>query len=272
MRTRWLYSVAVAILVCGMIAGCGKAETAGQPTTTESKAAVAKSTVPMAVPKGVPVLMYHMIGPDKDNGAVLSEENFRAQMKLLKDEGFHTISLTELYDYMVNNIELPVKPVVLTFDDGYKDTRTIVAPLLKEYGFKGTAFIPTEEVGKRLTWGEIKEMKELGMDIYSHSYHHKALTEVGNFNAQLQEIKKSQQDLKDQLGIINDMYCYPYGAHNSDSVKALQESGIKAAVTMDPGWANYGKNPLLIQRVWIGNPVDINNFRQRVTTEQYESR
>lgn len=270
-KSPWIYGI-IGLGMLLLTMGCGQtgntAEQAAVPTPKPAVETVQKE-VP---PKGIPVLMYHMIGEIPDNPAVLSEQHFRQQLELLKKEGFHPISLTELYDYMKNNAAVPTKPVVLTFDDGYPDTYSIVMPLMKEYGFKATVFIPADEVGKRLTWDQIREMKANGLDIYSHSYHHRPLTDWGNAKQQYEEIEKGQSALKKELHLDNDMYCYPYGVYDDDSFKALQQAGIKIAVTMDPGWAHYGDNTLAVQRIWIGNPVDIDNFRQRITTEHYDQR
>lgn len=230
--------------------------------------------VEMVVPKdGIPVLMYHMIGDVPDNDAVLLESHFREQMKFLKDNNFHPISLDQLYEYMAHGKAVPINPVVLTFDDGYPDTYSIVFPVLKEYGFKGTVFIPTYDAdqGTRLTWQQIKEMKAGGIDIASHSYHHERVNEMAG-QTFTSEIQKSQAELKSQLGIDNAYFCYPYGGYTTAAGKALAQEGIKLAFTMDPGWAKQGDNPYAVKRIWIGNAVELGNFKQRVTTPHYEDR
>ena len=79
-------------------------------------------------------------------------------MKFLKDNGYHPLTMDQLYDYVVNGAAVPEKPVVLTFDDGYADTYSIVYPLMKEYGFAATVFVNPGDVGTRLTWEQLKEM------------------------------------------------------------------------------------------------------------------
>jgi peptidoglycan/xylan/chitin deacetylase (PgdA/CDA1 family) len=264
--------VFVALLSCFLLAGCGDSSTQKSEGTTV--AAAPQKQVEMAVPKkGIPVLMYHMIGDVKDNDAVLLESHLREQMQFLKDNDFHPISLDQLYDYMVHNKPVPVRPVVLTFDDGYPDTYSVVMPIMKEYGFKCTVFIPAYDADNavRLNWKQIKEMKESGIDIASHGYHHNRLNEM-NGNTLAEEIKKSQEELKQQLGITNEFFCYPYGGDNPAAEAALKKAGIKLAFTMNGGWAKYGDNPYAVKRIWIGNAVDIANFKQRVTTEQYAQR
>jgi peptidoglycan/xylan/chitin deacetylase (PgdA/CDA1 family) len=266
--------ICAALLCCALLVGCGNENTAqNDAKVAPAKAASAEKQVEMVVPKGIPVLMYHMIGEIQGNDAVLSEAHFREQMKFLKENDFHPISLQQLYDYMVNKKPVPIRPVVLTFDDGYKDTYTIVMPVMKEYGFKCTVFIPTYDAdqGARLTWDQIKEMKESGIDIASHGYHHERLNEM-NGNTLADEINKSQEELKQQLGIKNEFFCYPYGGDNATAEAALKKAGIKLAFTMNPGWANYGENPYAVERIWIGNAVDLANYKQRVTTEKYAQR
>ncbi|MCJ7691048.1 MAG: polysaccharide deacetylase family protein, partial [Clostridiaceae bacterium] len=88
--------------------------------------------------KGIPVLMYHAIGYEKGNTARVPKENFKEQMKYLKDNGYVTLTLDEAYDFFSNNKPIPEKSVVLTFDDGYVDNYVEALPILKEFGFKAT--------------------------------------------------------------------------------------------------------------------------------------
>ena len=95
--------------------------------------------------------------------AVIREDLFREQMKFLKDNGYNPLTMDQLYEYVVNGAAVPEKPVVLTFDDGYADTYTIVYPLMKEYGFPATVFINPGDIGTRLTWDQVREMHKNGI-------------------------------------------------------------------------------------------------------------
>lgn len=263
-----------ALLLIGalLLAGCGSEKTAQPQADTKTQA-----QVEMSVPQdGVPVLMYHMIGVDKndpDNEAVLSEEHFKEQMKYLKDHDYHPLTMQQFYDYLVHHKPVPVRPVLLTFDDGYPDTYSIVMPVLKEYGFDATVFVPTYDVdqGTRLNWQQVQEMKDSGLTIASHSYKHERTNEMPG-STFAEAIEKSQAELKDKLGLTNEWFCYPYGGYTEDAGKVLKKAGIKLAFTMDPGWAKYGDNPYAVKRIWIGNPVDLDNFAQRLSTPHYEQR
>ena len=138
--------VTLLVLVLAMVvAGCGLLSQKTEPTSSVPPA----KEVKMVHPTGIPVLMYHKVGDDKDNDAVIREDLFREQMKFLKDNGYNPLTMDQLYEYVVNGAAVPEKPVVLTFDDGYADTYTIVYPLMKEYGFPATVFINPGDIGTR---------------------------------------------------------------------------------------------------------------------------
>jgi len=150
----------------------------------------------------VPVIMYHTIGyPNKKwSGSNLTcpYQIFESQLQWLKNKNFHTITLTQLYEYMKEGTSIPDNSVVLTFDDGYLDNWVFAYPLLKKYGFRGTTYVTPEFVDPRhlcrenlqdvwdkkrkietlqttgfLTWREMKEMIKDGvMDIQSHTMTH----------------------------------------------------------------------------------------------------
>ena len=165
-----------------LVAGCGLLSQKTEPTSS----APPVKEVKMVHPSGIPVLMYHKIGDDKDNDAVIREDLFREQMKFLKDNGYNPLTMNQLYEYVVNGAAVPEKPVVLTFDDGYADTYSIVYPLMKEYGFAATVFINPGDVGTRLTWDQVREMHKNGITI---------LTMVSNISkwAKLSEAKQIEK-------------------------------------------------------------------------------
>ena len=110
----------LAILCCFLLVGC----TPTQSGDTAKADKAPQAQVEMAVPKqGIPVLMYHMIGDVPDNDAVLLESHFREQMKFLKDNDFHPITMDQLYDYMVHDKPVPVRPGRLPPHDGHLSGR-----------------------------------------------------------------------------------------------------------------------------------------------------
>lgn len=263
-----LMIIALALSGCGFLSGSTKTSETAQTQASDKNTTSGVHYTSMEVPKGIPVLMYHKVGNDKDNDAVIAPDLFAAQMKFLKDHDFHPISLQQLYEYMKNGTPVPTKPVVLTFDDGYADTYSIVYPTLKKYGFAGTVFINAGDVGTRLTWAQIKEMHDDGIVISNHGYNHERMAAMNN-EQQYLNIKNGQDALQRQLGIDNKWFCYPYGSNDANTRAAAEKNGILLAVTMNPGWAHVGDDLLKVQRIWIGNAVDIKHFEERITTENY---
>lgn len=177
--------------------------------------------------------------------------------------------MDQLYEYVVNGAAVPEKPVVLTFDDGYADTYSIVYPLMKEYGFAATVFINPGDVGTRLTWDQIREMHKNGITISNHGFQH---IEMGHLSEakQIENITKAQEALAKEVGIKdNPWFCYPYGDKNEFTDAATKKAGIKMSMAMKSGWAHTGDNPYNILRVWVGNAVDIKHFEERISTEHF---
>ena len=133
----------------------------------------------------VSVLMYHDVFyknelPKKalnDKGqivddCVVSAENFKEQMRFLKKKGYHTLSLDEFYDFVINGAKIPEKSVLITFDDGRKSNFINAYPILKENGFRAVIFLVTSKIPdktsefnpekyQRMSFEEIEKSKEL---------------------------------------------------------------------------------------------------------------
>ena len=121
----------------------------------------------------VPILMYHYISEiplDADlyrRDLTVTPERFEAQLQYLKEQGYTAVRLTDIYETLLVGKPLPARPIVLTFDDGYKDAYTHVLPLLQKYGLTGEFFVlatPSHyEAPAYLTWTEMKQMSDMGM-------------------------------------------------------------------------------------------------------------
>lgn len=272
---------------CVLAAGCGEesapaavpaeaaAPAAAQPQlppVPRGQAAVRRSAdTAYSVPEGVSVLMYHMIGSEKGNDAIMSADNLRWQLEYLRDNGYHPITMQELCDYVTKQAPLPSKPVCLTFDDGYEDNYTIVYPMMKEFGFPWTVFVITGDVGRpnRMTWEQLNEMADSRtVTIASHTVTHPRLHNLPPEEVR-REIAGAQQALKEHLGIDNPWIAYPYGDYDETVDGIAREAGIRLAVTTDAGRVHAGSYPYELRRVWIGNQVDEAHFRDRLTRDDY---
>lgn len=229
--------------------------------------------VKYSVPEGVSVLMYHMIGDEQGNAAIMTEANLRIQMNYLRDHGYHPITMQELYDYVTKGAPLPEKPVCITFDDGYLDSYTIVYPMMKEYGFPWTLFLITDDVGKpynRMTWDQLREMANSHtVTIASHTLSHPKLHNLATRAEKEKEIVDANKALKYQLGIDNVWLAYPYGDYDDEVIDICKKAGIKMAVTTDAGRVHVGSFPYDLKRAYIGNDISIARFSERLNKDNY---
>lgn len=229
--------------------------------------------VKYSVPEGVSVLMYHMIGDEQGNAAIMTEANLRIQMNYLRDHGYHPITMQELYDYVTKGAPLPEKPVCITFDDGYLDSYTIVYPMMKEYGFPWTLFLITDDVGKpynRMSWDQLKEMANShAVTIASHTLSHPKLHNLATRAEKEKEIVEANKALKYQLGVDNVWLAYPYGDYDDEVIDICKKAGIKMAVTTDAGRVHVGSFPYDLKRAYIGNDISLARFSERLNKDNY---
>lgn len=211
----------------------------------------------------ISILMYHQIG-DGPNDLYVTTDNFRAQMNYLHESGYHTVTMAEANEMLANN-KIPAKTVVLTFDDGYKSFITQAWPIMRDLGFTGTVFVCTSLVGQYnyLTWDEIKDLHEEGIEIGSHTRNHIDLKKA-SYQQQIQEIQGSKKVLDETLGVPCLSFCYPSGAYGDVTPTIVQDSGYTSAVTVAFGYANPNKNAYQLPRVRVRGRFSLNEFVQNI--------
>lgn len=213
-------------------------------------------------PKPIPILMYHSIGINRRNNLLVAPAKFNSQIKHLHKAGYQTICFQTLENYWKSGKPLPAKPILLTFDDGYKDNYTIAYPILKKYKFKATIFVITNFVddANHLSQKQIKEMISSGLiDIGAHTKTHPDLTTVPSKKV-YQEIFGSKQILTKYTGKPIIAFAYPIGRYNYEVVKATGAARYKFAVTTKPGYANAKQGWLTLNRVRINGDLSLAGF------------
>lgn len=209
--------------------------------------------------KKIPILMYHAIADvptTKWTGLFVRPSELRAQMKYLADNGFQTITFEDL-----DNIGAFSKPVMLTFDDGYRDNYEILFPLLKEFNMKATIFVITDTVwsSNYISQEQIREMSDSGfVSIQSHTVSHASLPSLGGaaLNKELSESKRILEELTGRPVIA---HAYPCGDNNGN-VRAAASQYYDYAVTTNSGKFVCGSNTLTMNRVGIGRGLGIRAF------------
>jgi peptidoglycan/xylan/chitin deacetylase (PgdA/CDA1 family) len=216
--------------------------------------------------------MYHYISVPPNGsdtyrvGLSVPPDNFKAQMQWLKDNGYQTISLTELtYALNIGWPPLPDKPVILTFDDGYEDNYTAAFPVLKQFGFTGTFFILTDVTDRQepgyLTWAQIKEMHDAGMSIELHGREHLDMNgrDRGWLIAALQG---GSQAIQKNLGYQPRFLAYPTGKYDELTIQVANESGFWAAVTTKYGSLQEKSKLYELERFRIANDTALAVFEE----------
>lgn len=207
-------------------------------------------------PEGVPVLKYKRVNDVDKNESTLSVEQFDAQMKYLVDEGYNAISPTELLDAWEGKTSLPVKPVVLTFDDGHIDAYKNVFPILQKYKLKATFFVVTDTVNLYpdcITWQQAKEMQDSGLaEIESRTLEGKDLTKVMTRDKLWDQIYASKQAIEWYLKKPANFIAYPLGKYDLDTEDISKEVGYRAGFIDSYGLTHKDdENNFILERVPI---------------------
>lgn len=185
--------------------------------------APSQATPPVAF--HIPVIMYHHIGPPSRYFTSLAD--FTAEMDWLKQNGYHTVTMTQLYDAMFGGRTLPDKPVAITFDDGNGDQRAAF-PVLRDRGFVATYFIVSAV--RNLSDDELVALVRSGNDVESHTVNHPYLTRIGD-GALASQLQQSKTDLETRLGWPVRFLAYPYGDSNGrvwNATSGIYRGGINA--------------------------------------------
>jgi peptidoglycan/xylan/chitin deacetylase (PgdA/CDA1 family) len=214
----------------------------------------------------LPILLYHRVaipeGTFRHNGYTVTPKNFSKQMKYLYDHGYHPITLGDWLDYCDHVRILPPKPVIITFDDGYKDNYTYAYPILREYQFTATIFLVVERIGDfnqwdkdftqvpLLTWNEINEMSCQGIIFGTHTLSHQRLTKINPIMAQ-KEICASREILEDRLIKPVEFIAYPNGDYNLEIKNLVRKSGYRGAVTTQRGMNRATEDHYAMKRIYI---------------------
>jgi Predicted xylanase/chitin deacetylase len=209
----------------------------------------------------LPILMYHEVKPYKTGKDVITPYEIESDLKYLKENNYTTITMTDLIDYVYHQKEMPSRPIILSFDDGYLNNYVYVYPLLKKYDMK----IVLSIIGKNtddftripdsnldyshVTWDQLNEMKDSGhVEIQNHTYNMHKITNkrygcqknTGESQEQYEhiltdDIGRLQQEITQNTGFTPNTFAYPYGQVSRESIPVIKKMGFKASLSCDYG-------------------------------------
>ena len=203
--------------------------------------------------RNIPILMYHHVA-DEPGWLYVKKETFSQQMGYLATKGYTPVTLPEVVENLQTGKPLPQKPIVLTFDDGYRDFYENTYPILKVFNFKATAFVITQHVegANYISWDQLREMVGSGLiTVGNHTLSHPSLSILTEERLK-DEIISAKNIIEGNLGISVNIFAYPYGGANGEAEKILKENGFVAAVTSSRG-LSCAKLPYELSRIRIGN-------------------
>ena len=217
------------------------------------------------------ILCYHVVESPSDTHFSISREEFRKQIRYLTSTGYTVIPLADLVGYYEGEIDsLPERSVVITVDDGWKCTYDIIYKELSALGIPFTTFLyPKFILGGEysLTWDQVREMAENGVDIQSHTLSHGYLTREksgrqGDYASWLEkELIESKRILEEKTGTEVNVLAYPYGAYDSAVAEATRKAGYSAALTCNFGSVTPKTDPFKLHRVIIDRTMSFEEFR-----------
>lgn len=181
-------------------------------------------------PRQLPVLMYHSISEDPEPAfspyykVCTSPQRFAEHMQWLAEAGFRGVTLTEGLAWLRASgaddeaITAPGRPVAITFDDGFRDFATTAFPAMQKHGFAATMYLPTAFIGNErqtfksrecLTWNEVRELADAGMEFGSHTVNHPVLVRLPWAEIE-QELRVSKATIEDRLQRRTPSFAYPF--------------------------------------------------------------
>jgi peptidoglycan/xylan/chitin deacetylase (PgdA/CDA1 family) len=218
----------------------------------------------------VPILMYHRVGTEPTAGPpitralTIAPRVFDAQMRWLHAAGFHAITGAQLFAALERGVRLPTRPVLITFDDGYRDVLWNASPELERLHMPAVAFVITARISDGdpsfLTWPQLKLLEQRGFTIGSHTVHHLELTLLPSRQA-LVELVLSRHALERHLRRPVQLFAYPAGRVDARVLTLVRKAGYVLALTTAPGDVQRANEPFLLHRYEVLAATGVGGLR-----------
>lgn len=238
---------------------------------------MAKSRKSLGNPRRIRVLMYHHISRDrkfviKNKNIAVHIDEFKLHMEILQRLGYTTITFKDYSLFSENKLNLPKKPIIITFDDGYESIYKEVYPIMENYSMTGVIFALGDREIKHSMWDfphtepqpllnqqQIIELHEAGFEIGSHGLTHADLTTLPREKA-WDEISRSRMLLEILIGAPVSSFAYTYGKTNPLIKQLVIEAGYKIACGTYTGPMTINKDHYEIRRILISGNLGITNY------------
>ncbi|HVC55301.1 MAG TPA: polysaccharide deacetylase family protein [Stellaceae bacterium] len=227
----------------------------------------------------IPILLYHSIandGPSELDPYRVTPAVFRQHLRLLRRLGYHSISLDEWAACIAARTPLRGRPVVITFDDGYKNFIKHAAPLLERADFRATVFVATERVGgvadwdktegpplELMDWDDLRSLEARGFLVASHTTAHRDLTKLADDEIERDSVE-ARATLRRELGHDVAAIAFPWGRHNARVRAALARGGYRLAVDVTPCLSTLSDDVGCLPRIEIFAEDGLDDFARKL--------
>jgi peptidoglycan/xylan/chitin deacetylase (PgdA/CDA1 family) len=204
--------------------------------------------------------MYHYVSQPPTDADVyrkdlsVAPDRFREHLAYLKDASYSVVTLDDLLYALAQGRALPPKPVILTFDDGYRDNYENAFPALRDENFVGTFFIITDfvtaERPEYMTWPQIQEMAAAGQKFGSHSRNHPNL-EGQPIDYLVWQALGSREAIEVRLGQTPRWVAYPSGKYDAQTIAVFRSAGFWGAVTVQQGVEHATDKTFELRRIRV---------------------
>lgn len=245
----------------------------------------------------VPIIMYHGVKTSNTRKDVITPGELETDLRYLQSNQYSTITMTDLIDYCNNERELPAKPIILSFDDGYYNNYAYVLPLLEKYHMKivfSLIGIYTDDATNQplnnlnfshVTWAQANAMIQSGLvEIQNHTYNLHTITarrsgcrknpgeSPAHYEKVLTEdVGRLQQEITSMTGTTPNTFTYPYGLVSKEAGPIIKDLGFQASLTCDYGVNLIQKDPEALfglKRICRPHGLSLQNALQKAMKEQ----
>lgn len=217
----------------------------------------------------LPVILYHEVRYNKNGKLAISPYEFESDLKYIKDEGYTTVTVADLVNYVTKGVSLPEKPIMLTFDDGYLNDYVYAFPLIKKYNMKIVFSViakNTDDFTKvkddnidysHVTWEQLNEMIQSGLvEVQNHTYNMHSISlkrygcsknpgeSIEHYESALSDdLLKCQNEISLNTGVVPTAFTYPYGRVSGESLPVIKKLGFKASFSCKYGINMLNRDP-----------------------------
>jgi peptidoglycan/xylan/chitin deacetylase (PgdA/CDA1 family) len=232
----------------------------------------------------LPILMYHSVSSDSEKGVgpyyrlITSRQRFAEQMQWLAELGYVGLALEDALPMLVQGKANGRRPVVITFDDGFRDFHVAAWPVLRRHDFTATVYLPTGFISRErksfrgrqcLTWDEVRELRRHGIRFGSHTVNHPKLYEM-SWSQIESEARISKEHIQQELQEEVASFAYPYAFPQEDSAfrrtiaGLLRDQGYRSCVTTVVGRSQATDDELFLKRLPINSCDDRKLFQAKL--------